>query len=274
MNIDIFLAPYDSAQRGTRMGAGPERLIAAGLPAHLERQGHRIGCTVLDPPTGSWRAEIRTAFELATALAAHVRASRERGHFPLVLAGNCFAALGVVAGLGAGTGVLWCDAHGDFNTPETTTGGFLDGMALAALTGRCWTAMAGQVPGFAPVPEAHVWLLGSRDLDPLEAEALQHSRVRRVPAAAIDAGLGDSVRHELVGPERLYLHLDLDVLDPSEGQANEYAVAGGVSAAALQAAFRTLGERARPAALTISAYDPAYDVDGRVCRAAFEAVGA
>ena len=71
--------------------------------------------------------------------------------FPLVLAGNCNAAVGVVAGLGPGAAVLWCDAHADFNTPETTTGGFLDGMGLATVTGRCWTSMAARVPGFVPV---------------------------------------------------------------------------------------------------------------------------
>jgi len=61
--------------------------------------------------------------------------------------------------------VLWFDAHGDFNTPESTLGGFLDGMALAIATGRCWTGLAATVPGFTPVAEENVVLVGARDLD-------------------------------------------------------------------------------------------------------------
>ena len=269
MKIDLILVPYDSAQRGTRMGAGPEHLIASGLPAHLEQFGHCVELTTVDPPADSWRAEIRTGFELAALIAGSVRQSQRSGAFPVVLAGNCFASLGVVAALGAGTGVLWFDAHGDFNSPETTTGGFLDGMALATLTGRCFTGMSSRLPGFVPVREQHAWLLGTRDLDPAEEEMLLDSPVGRVSAESISADLGDRVRKELDGPQQLLVHLDLDVLDPSEGQVNEYACEGGVSAANLRSAMRALGTRDTVGALTVSAYDPAYDADGRVCATAF-----
>jgi arginase len=88
--------------------------------------------------------------------------ARRADRFPLVLGGNCGVALGVVAGLGGDARVVWADAHGDFNTPETTLGGFLDGMGLATLTGGCWTAITATIPGFAAVPDDHVWLLGAR----------------------------------------------------------------------------------------------------------------
>ena len=269
MKIDLILVPYDSAHRGTRMGAGPEHLVAAGLPAHLERCGHRVELTTVDPPADSWRAEIRTAFELAGLIADCVRDSQDRGAFPVVLAGNCFASLGVVAALGAGTGLLWFDAHGDFNSPETTTGGFLDGMALATLTGRCFAGMSARLPGFVPVREQHAWLLGTRDLDPAEEELLLDSPVGRVSAEAIGGELADRLGRELDSPQQLHVHLDLDVLDPSDGRVNEYACEGGVSAANLRAAMRGLGSLDTVAALTLSAYDPSYDVDGRVCRTAF-----
>jgi arginase len=272
MDVDVILVPYDSAQRGARMGAGPDALVTAGLPSRLERAGHRVACAVVEPPSGNWRAEIRTAFDLAAGVAGRVRAARAAGRFPLVLSGNCNAAVGAVAGLGADTTVLWCDAHADFNTPETTTGGFLDGMALATVTGRCWAAMAAQVPGFAPVPEDAVWLVGARDLDPLERTALERSAVRRRPAAALGPPLVTEVRAALGASERLYLHVDLDVLDPAEGRANAYAAPGGASAAALAAVCGALG--ASTAAATIAAYDPTLDADGRVREAAFAAVEA
>ena len=272
MDIDILLIPYDSARRGARMGAGPEALVAAGLPARLERLGHRTRTIVIEPPRGSWQAEIRTAFDLARALALAVGEAHANGRLPLVLTGNCFAAVGVCAGLGAGANVLWADAHADFNTPETTVGGFLDGMALATLTGHCWTNMAAQVPGFRPVAEERVRLLGARDLDPLEISALERSRVRRVPAAEIDGDLGARLTRELGGDRPLYLHVDLDVLDPGAGRANEFAAPGGVSADNLAAFCDGLRLGNAPAAITISAYDPAVDVTGGVRDAALRAV--
>jgi len=272
VDVDLILVPYDSGQRGVRMGAGPEALVAAGLPARVEQAGHRVACVTVDPPAERWRAEVRTAFDLAARVAERVRAARAAGRFPLVLAGNCNTAVGVVAGLGPDTAVLWCDGHADFNTPETTTGGFLDGMGLATVTGRCWATMAAQVPGFAPVSERAVWLVGARDLDPLERAALERSAVHRVPAAALGPALAADIRRALPPAERLYLHVDLDVLDPSEGRANAYAAPGGASAAALAGLCGALG--AHVAAATLASYDPAEDADGQVREAAFRAVEA
>lgn len=268
MEIDILLVPYDSARRGERMGAGPEALIEAGLQVRLEQHGHRVRQTVIEPPIGSWRAEIRTTFELAITLAGAVRSTCAAGRFPLVLAGNCSAALGVCAGLGGDVAVLWADAHADFNTPDTTVSGFLDGMALATLTGRCWATMAAQIPGFVSIRADRIWLLGARDLDPTESEALRHSAIRRVTAEALDDRMAEQIGRELGGITPRYLHLDLDVLEPSAGRANEYAVPGGVSPAVLTAFCTALRRHAPPAAVTLSAYDPAADGDGRACEAA------
>lgn len=272
MDVDVILVPYDSAQRGARMGAGPEALVAAGLVSRIERAGHRAVCGTIEPPSGSWLAEIRTAFDLAAGVAARVRAARAQGRFPVVFSGNCNAAIGAVAGLGAGTAVLWCDAHADFNTPETTTGGFLDGMGLATVTGRCWAAMAAQVPGFAPIPDHAVWLVGARDLDPPERAALERSAVHRSPATALGSALASEVVGALGARERLYLHVDLDVLDPSEGRVNAYAAPGGASAAALVELCGAIGPWL--AAATFASYDPALDADGRVRETTFAAVEA
>jgi arginase len=269
MDIDLLLVPYDSARRGERMGAGPEALVASGLPARLEQHGHRVRQTVIEPPPGSWRAEIRTTFELATALSDAVRTTRSAGRFPLVLSGNCCASLGVCAGLDGDVAVVWADAHADFNTPESTVGGFLDGMALATLTGRCWKNIAARIPGFSPIPEDRVWLVGARDVEPLEAEALGLSAIQRASVEALDDSLAEQIGEQFAGSTLRYLHLDLDVLDPNEGRANGYAAPGGASAAALAAFCGALGRHAPLSAVMLSAYDPAVDTDGRACEAAF-----
>jgi arginase len=269
MQIQILAVPYDSAQRGARMGAGPDRLLAAGLVDRLAARGHDVAVAHVEA-SGGFAAEVGTAFELHRALGAAVREAVAGGRFPLVLAGNCNTALGTVAGLGgARPAVVWLDAHGDFNTPDTTLGGFLDGMSIAMLTGRCWRALSATVPGFRPVAEDDVVLVGSRDLDPEEARLLDASPIRRVaPAAASDGA--PSLREALapLAGRDVYLHFDLDVLDPSEARVNQFAAPGGLSLESALAVIAAVGERCRVRAAAITAYDPGGDADGRASAAA------
>ena len=162
MDIQLLLVPYDSGQRGWRCGAGPEHLVRAGLPAHLQRQGHIVTAIhIIEDDPAYPPAEIRTAFELARRLATTVRSARTAGHFPLVLSGNCNTAVGTLSGLTpARRATFWFDAHGDCNTPETTTSGFLDGMGLAMTMGLCWHHLGATVPGFQPVAADATFLTG------------------------------------------------------------------------------------------------------------------
>jgi len=269
--VGITLLPYDSSRRGERMGAGPAHLVAHGLVERLRARGHPTSVAELAPTSGSWIAEIGTAFDLDRQLAASVAATVARGAFPLTLAGNCMSSVGTLGGLGAGpVGVLWLDAHGDFNTPESTVGGFLDGMALAVATGRCWTGLAATVPGFSPAAEEDVVLVGARDLDPLEGELLRASRVQHLPSDAPVSRIAEAIEAIAGRVRRLYVHVDLDVLDASEGRANGYVGGPGITLAGLLGAIEAAGARCPVAAGAITAYDPTYDGDERVCAAAIE----
>lgn len=91
-------------------------------------------------PSETWRAELQTAFALRRAISRAVTAARHRGQVPLLLSGNCNATIGVLGGLaapGRRLGLVWLDAHGDFNTPDIDPSGFLDGHGLAMAVGRC-----------------------------------------------------------------------------------------------------------------------------------------
>lgn len=111
-------------------------------------------------------AEVATAFELDRLIATETRLAVEAGEFPLVLSGNCNSSVGTISGAGIGNlRVVWFDAHADFNTPKTTTTGFLDGMGLAIAVGRCWSGLASSIPGFSPLPEANVVLVGIRSTE-------------------------------------------------------------------------------------------------------------
>jgi len=272
MDIQLLAVPYDSGNRGMRMGAGPEWLLDAGLERVLRENGHTVHTRIAEL-TADWQAEIQTSFELMRMLSAAVREARESGRFPIVLAGNCNTAVGTLAGLGAqSTGVAWFDAHGDFNTPETTRSGFLDGTAVAIITGRCWTQLAATIPEFAPIPDDRVCLIGTRDLDSLESALLDESSVDIVEPRQLRSSLPrvlEKIREQV---DSMYVHLDLDVLDSAVAAANSYAISGGLTLEDLDHALAQIAARFRIAGLTLSAYDPAVDTFGHAAQAAIRLI--
>jgi arginase len=210
-------------------------------------------------------AEIRTAFALHRRLAGRVRAAREAGAFPLVVSGNCNSALGTIAGVGPfDPGIIWFDGHLDARTPESTTTGSLDGMGVATATGRCWTTLAATIPGFAPVAPERMLYVGSRHLDPDLAGWITDSgvamiaadSVRRVGVEAAATPALDALRAWV---RRVYLHVDLDVLDPVPAPANELAPPDGLTIEQVEEAIRLIGKRFAIAAAEIASYDPALD---------------
>ena len=138
MKIQIVQVPYDSGYKDLRQGCGPNHFINQGLGKLLESDGHQVKIRCIDVKS-QFTAEIGTAFELNRLLSVEVKTAIDTGLFPMVLSGNCNSCLGTIAGINSDQlGVVWFDAHGEFNTPETTRSGFLDGMPLAMATGRCW----------------------------------------------------------------------------------------------------------------------------------------
>jgi arginase len=268
----LIAVPYDSGIRGWRMGAGPIHLLESGLADHLRAGGRTVQTQWIEAPADPPPVEIRTAFQLAADVADAVRQARAAGALPVVLAGNCATAMGTLAGLSdADPAVVWLDAHADLNTPETTRSGFLDGMALAIATGRCWEQMAAAIPGFRPIPDDNVCLIGTRDLDPAESEHLLRSET---PALSVDyypEQLGPTLESLRARTDSVYLHIDLDVLDPSEGRANGFAVDGGLLLRDVLNVIEPIRETLPIAAVALTAYDPSCDGDGRI-RAAAQAI--
>ena len=253
MQIALIQVPYHLGHENVGMGAGPSRLEPSALAA-LRASGHDV--EVVRVRRGdSETNEIGASFDVVRRVAETVAAAVERGAFPLVVSGNCMSSIGVVAGSGRELGVVWLDAHADFNTPESSLSGFQDGMGLSILTGTGWRALRETIPGYRPVAEENVVLVGVRDVDPLEQERLDRS------AVAVAAG-GEGVERALdgfAGVDGVYLHVDLDVLDPSEGRANEYAAPGGLLAADIERIVAAVGERAPIRGAAVTAYDPAAD---------------
>lgn len=278
MDVRLVQVPYDSGHHGERMGRGPLHLLEQGLDRDLEAAGHsvqRVAARLAD----GFHHEVGAAAALYRQVRDAVAEARGAGRFPVVLAGNCnAAALGTVAALSAdaapgSTAVVWLDAHGDFNTPATSPSGFFDGMALSVLTGGSWEALAATLPGFATVPEDRVLLVGARDLDPAEQGLLAASEVARLPAEALraDGSAAALAPHldRLSGrAERVYLHVDLDALDPEEARANSYAAPGGLRLAEALELIDVVAGRLPVAAAALTSFDPTADPTGRATAAA------
>lgn len=170
---------------------------------------------------------------------------------PIVYAGDCVAPIGVLAGLqhsGVKPTLVFFDAHGDFNTWETSPSGFIGGMPLAMLTGRGeQTIVAGT--GLLPLPDERVILVDGRDLDPGEQEAVASSLITVSSVA--------DVADQIPGDGALYVHVDADVVDPTEMPAMNYPAADGPSLDEVRHALTLLEQTKRVVAFSISSWNPA-----------------
>jgi arginase len=268
MRLALFQVPYDAGRYGERMGRGPLHLVERGLVRDLEARGHDVDLVPIRLPEG-FVTEAGSAAEIQRQLSRAAGRARGEERLPIVLAGNCNATLGVLAASAPrSTGLLWLDAHGDFNTSETSASGFIDGMALSMITGGAWQALAATVPGFHPIAERDVILVGARDLDAAEEERLVRSRIVRLAAGDVPDALVPALGHLAQRVSRIHIHIDLDVLDPAVGRANAFAVDGGLLLAQAEAVIAAAGESLEIASATLSAYDPGQDTGDRILRAA------
>jgi arginase len=269
MKLTLIQVPYDSGHYGLRMGRGPLHLVEQGLLDALEQAGHpaELAPVRLD----GFLTEVTSAPALHRAIGERVTAARAAGRLPIVLSGNCnTAAVGSLSAIGPAA-VVWMDAHGDLNTPETSPSGFFDGMALTLAMGRSWRNLSAKVPGFHPLDERNLVHLGARDwdsgeLDLVAGSALTVLDMETVRTQGIRTALGgalDGIAHHGDHVDQVYLHYDLDVLDPSELTANEYSVPGGLTLDEALEVARTAGSHLRIAAVGITAYDPERDPEGR-----------
>ena len=264
----IIVMPYELGRLRDGVGRGPERLLELGAEDALGAAGAEVGTDVLEF-TGRYSSEVNTSFDLIAQVSDRVAAARAADEFPVVLSGSCFAAVGVMAGLEeASPGVVWFDAHGDFNTPDSTVFGYFDGMGTAILTGEAWPSMRAAVPGAGPISQDALVLAGARDFDEGEERRLRESRIVHLAPAQLDDGAALVEAVEAIGPSGLYLHVDLDVLDPEDGRANIYSSPGGVRAERLEALVGELLDRFPVRAMSLTAYDPEADSEGKVPRVA------
>ncbi|MBA4160092.1 MAG: arginase [Gemmatimonadetes bacterium] len=260
MDIDIIGVPLDfgSGRRGVDMG--PSAIRYAGLHSALEALGH----TVTDQ--GSLAVPLsETCLEgnpqlkylepitpVLQELMGRVARSVDEGRFPLILGGDHSLALGSVAGAARRRrlGVIWLDAHGDFNTDETTPSGNIHGMPLAALCGigaREFVTLGGSKPAGPTLSPHQVAVVGLRSMDEQEKRLLREAGVAVFSMDMIDRfGIAEVMSRAISvvtrGTDGIYLSLDLDVLDPMLAPGVGTPVRGGLTYREAHLAVELLAE--------------------------------
>jgi arginase len=251
--LEAIVVPFEVERGDTSAARAPAALLGLGLLERLRDAGwtvHRSDVwTRLDVESAP---KDRVVADVGRATARALANAYSRGRFPLVVSGGCLAAIGVVAGLqrmGRDLGLVWIDAHGDFNTPESTPSGYWDGMALAAVCGRSLPEVYKAVE-LRPVHYRNVAHLAGRAFDPPEVEDVQRLSLTVVsPERLGDERARAEIDRCISGAKELYLHLDLDGLDPGDAPAVNFPVSGGPP---LDEVLRCLRALPAPAAMTFA----------------------
>jgi arginase len=286
-DIAIIGAPVDlgAGRRGVDMG--PSAIRYAGLKERLEALGHRVRdlgnisvplAEQFEPPAlGEKLRYLEPLVTVNRALAECVARIVSEGGFPLVLGGDHSLAIGSVSGVARHrrVGVIWIDAHGDFNTPETTPSGNIHGMSAAALTGRGHQALASLLGTGPVVCETNFAQVGIRDLDALEREALRASGVHvftmhEVDRRGLAAVMEEAIARVSSGMDGFHVSFDLDALDPSEAPGVGTPVLGGLSYREAHLAMEIVAESGGLLSLDLLEVNPILDAHNVTAERAVE----
>ncbi|MFQ5343017.1 MAG: arginase [Anaerolineae bacterium] len=282
--IRIIGVPMDLGQQRRGVDMGPSALRYAGLGDRLRVLGH----TVIDggnlavpqpesePPDEPASAKARRLHSIAGVcqdVYDHALTCLKQDEAPIFLGGDHSISIGTVSAIaahGGDVGVVWVDAHADFNTPETTPSGNVHGMALAALLGRGPAALTDIGQAGPKLKASDVVIIGARDLDPEERIALRASGIHVVTMHEIDEmGMGPATRHaldHLNHLSRLHVSLDMDSLDPDEAPGVGTPVAGGLTYREAHLLMEILADSGKVASLDIVEVNTILDDRNRTAR--------
>jgi arginase len=270
-----------AGRRGVDMGPSAiryaglsERLARAGID--VEDRGNVQAALAETQATGSERARfLDEILETCRRVAAEVERARAESLTPVVLGGDHSIAIGSLSGLAAAAGpggVIWLDAHGDLNTPETTPTGNVHGMPLAAALGLCGFDADGlNLPALQP---EHVALVGVRSLDPGERQALKRLGIAVYTISDLDRrGVEPVIQEALArvsGASFVHVSVDLDVVDPEFAPGVGDPVRGGLSYREAHLALELVAEAGVLDSLELAEVNPIRDHENTTAGLAVE----
>jgi arginase len=267
VRVVLVKMPYVGERNVPDTSRGPDYLEEGGIRKQLEQQGalvkppDAVALTAEEEKTyGSWNHLALASGDLAKL----VSEERRNGYLPVGLLANCNGLLGMLSGLQHSgpsgkplrVGMVFIDAHGDFNTPETTLSGMLGGMPVSIAAGQCLTRMrikAGLEPA---IPTRHIVEMCVRDTDPLEQELLDRSEIQQLTLEDVrtrSANLHREMKRLSELTDVIYIHVDMDGLDPREVPGVALPVPGGPTSAELAAALTEMFKYEKVAAFGVAA---------------------
>jgi arginase len=266
IKVDVIKQPYGGARNVAEISMNPDYIHASGLERRIEEWGGELLRPVQDVRLdaaqerqyGEWN---RMALANSN-MAKLVREGRGDDVLTIGLEANCNVLLGMLAGLkydddgnAQKVGLVFIDAHGDFNVPETTLSGMLGGMPVAVAAGHALHNIRKTSGLTEPLPMEHIVWGGVRDLDPLEAERFREYEVQQFSVEDVRS-LSNGLRRQMDDLARrvdvIYVHIDMDVLDPDEVPGHDLAVKNGPSSKDLAAAMALMFTNPKTVALGIA----------------------
>ena len=287
IKVDVIKNPYGGGRNVPELSTNPDYIHAAGIERLITEWGGALIRPVQDirltaeqeRQYGEWN---RMALANAN-FADKVREGLQDNMITIGLEANCNGLLGMLSGLkydsdgnARKVGLVFYDSHGDFNVPETTLSGMLGGMPVAIAAGHALHNLRKTTGLAEPLPMSHIMWGGVRDLDPLEADRFREYEVRQVSVEDIRE-INDNFREQFQAladeVDVIYVHVDMDVLEPDEVPGHGLTVPDGPSSKALGAAIGVMFENPKTVALGIAS-TPSFnaDPDGRSRRAALNLV--
>ncbi|MBI3666362.1 MAG: arginase family protein [Acidobacteria bacterium] len=266
VRVALVKMPYVGERNVPDRSGGPDYLEQGGIQKLIEERGCRtepVSAVVLTPEEqrayGEWNR-----LGLANGnLARLVAADRRSGYVPVGLLANCSALAGMLSGLQHSgptpkplrVGLVFIDAHGDFNTPETTLSGMLGGMPVAIASGLCLTRLRLKSGLDPALPQRHIVEACVRDTDPLEQDLLDRSEIEQLSVEDIRSR-SENLHREMKRLSSLtdviYVHVDMDVLDPREVRGHPLTVPGGPTSLELGAALTEMFKYEKAAAFGVA----------------------
>ena len=274
LKIDVIKNPYGGSRNVPELSTNPDYIHAAGLERLIDEWGAELIRPVQDirlnadqeKAYGSWNRMALANSNFAEV----VREGLQDDLLTVGLEANCNDLLGMLSGLkydsdgnARRVGLVFYDAHGDFNVPETTLSGMLGGMPVAVAAGHALHNLRVTTGLIEPLPMSHIMWGGVRDLDPLEADRFREYEVRQVSVQDI-RDISDNFRKQFKAltdeVDVIYVHVDMDVLAPDEVPGHSLNVPDGPSSEALARAIGVMFENPKTVALGIAS-TPSFNAD-------------
>jgi arginase len=267
LKLAIVLQPVSGSRSGPEMSIGPQ-LMYEGVKKMLAEMGIEEAAREImtltpeeDKDYGAWHRVGLANGHLNETVARFT----QEGLFPLGLLANCNSLTGMLGGLqhsGPGrrplsVGLIWLDAHADYNTPETTLSGMLGGMPVAVAAGKCLFRLRLKAGLDPAIPEKNIIMMGVRDMDPLEEELVLNSHITLIATEEM-VKLSPRMKEEYENlcdrVDVVYIHIDLDVLDAPDIPGHTFQIPDGPNPGQLGEALKYMMQNPKVGALGIASF--------------------